>query len=548
MHVPVRCPEYVLAIASGIGLLEGQTPQTYAEAKASPQWPAWKAAMQKEWDACVAQGTWELVRRSDLPATANVIRVKWVYKIKTDERGENPVFKGRITPKGFMQRHMVDYFQTFAHTGKYKTLRIVLSIAANDDLELNQLDVPTAFVRADLDEEVYMEMPAGFEQPGMVCKLLKSLYGLKQSPRNWYLLCSGFIVNVMGYTACASDPCLFLKRSRSGRLIYLFLFVDDMQVAFYRQDAEEWAEDKAKLRKRFDVKDLGESKWMLGMHITRDRSKRTIKLDQELYVSKALERFGLTQCKSSHTPASQSSGKVEDDRDGGGDEAPLRLYQEKVGTLLYSSISTRPDVSYAVNQLTRHMQAPRRRHMVAADRVLRYLAGTPSAGLVFGGRGSTSDRDIVISAYSDSDWGSDPSDRKSVTGWIAKLNGDVISWSSKKQSLVALSSCEAELYAASSAVQELLWLRGLMKELGRLGPDASVLSVDNQSAIGVAENGVRSERTKHIDIRYRHLTDTIERGKVSIEWIPTAEQQADILTKALPLPQFVKLRSQLMQL
>jgi len=545
-HNPTRNPEFVLAMISGVALLEEKTPQTYHAAKHSEDWLKWSAAMKKEYDSCVEQQTWMLVKRSELPAGTNVIPVKWVYKIKTDENGAVTQYKARITPKGFRQRQGVDYFEVFAHTGKYKTLRVALSIAASQDMELNQLDVPSAFVRAELEEDVYMEMPPGFEQPGMVCKLLKSLYGLKQSPRNWYMLCSSFIKEDMGWQACVSDPCLFFKKSRTGKLMLLFLFVDDMQGAYDRADEAEWRGCKAQLKERFDVKDLGESKWMLGMRITRDRAKRTIKLDQELYVTKALEKYGLSECKTARTPAQQNNGAQEDDRDGGGKPANQHLYQEKVGTLLYAAISTRPDIGYAVNYLTRYMQTPLQRHMKAADRVLRYLVDTRGHGLLFG-RHNTEGMDCLkVSAYSDADWAADKGDRKSVTGWIAMLNGDSVSWASKKQKVVALSSCEAELYAASAALQEIQWLRGLLNELGLGVADASTLCIDNQSAIKVSKNGVKSERTKHVDVKYHHLTDSIEKGDVSLKWVPTTEQQADILTKALAAPVFQHFRKQFM--
>ena len=550
----MRSTEQAFVLASGLGLLEEKTPQTYEEACASEESLKWSAAMKKEIDSCEKNNTWSLVRRTELPVGSNVIPVKWVYKIKTDENGAVTEYKARITPKGFKQRHGVDYFEVFAHTGKYKSLRVLLSLAASYDLELNQLDVPSAFVRAELEEDVYMEMPRGFEQAGMVCKLQKSLYGLKQSPRNWYLLCSEFIRTQMQFQPCVSDPCLFRKRSRTGRMMLLFLFVDDMQGAYDAADADEWSEAKAKLKQRFDVKDLGDSVWMLGMRITRNRTKRTIKLDQELYTSKLLEKYGLTQCKTARTPVAQNHGEQEDDRDGGGKPVELLKYQELVGSLLYAAISTRPDIAYAVNRLTRQMQAPLQRHWIAAQRVLRYLGGTKQVGLWFGRsnwRGQQQQRQqhngmADIHAYSDADWGSDKTDRKSVTGWIACVNGDPVSWASKKQTTVAQSSCEAELYAASAAVNEVLWLRSLLSELDLEVQGPSILYVDNQGSIEVAKHGVKSERTKHVDIKYHHITDMIQKGYVTIEWIQTGEQHADIMTKALAAPVFQGLQKKIM--
>jgi hypothetical protein len=541
----------MFAVLSGVSLLEEQTPSSYREAMASTERKKWRAAAEAEFAGCEEMKTWRLVDRSALPKDANIIPVKWVFKIKTDENGAVAKYKARITPKGFKQRHGVDYFEVYASTGKYKTLRVALSIAARKDLELRQLDVPQAFTQAGLDEVVYMEMPEGFEIPGKVCLLLKSLYGLKQSPRNWWILVSTFILTQMEWRATVSDPCLFWKISRSGELMLLFLFVDDMQAAFDKKDEAEWQEYHAMLKKRFNITDLGESKFMLGMRITRDRGMRTIKLDQELYITKALEKFGLDQCTpkptpgvqvSSHSPSTavDSPSQVRE----GDQRIEVKLYQEKVGTLLYAAISTRPDVAYAVNKLAQHMLAPTVADGKSCDRVFRYLAGTKTLGLLFGR--SRSDSGSTISAYADADWGSDHTDRKSVTGWVAMLNGDPVSWASKKQKVVSQSSCEAELYAEAAAINEIKWLHGLMKELGERVPSTPILFGDNQSTQALSKNGVKSERTKHVDIKYHFVTDEITKGNVALQWVSTHEQLADVLTKALGAQSHKKIIDQLM--
>ena len=230
--------------------------------------------------------------------------LKWVFKIKTDEHGDIASYKARLTPKGFMQKHGVDYFEVYAGTGNFKTLRLLLSLSAKWGHCLEQMDVPSAFLFASLDEDVYMEVPEGYRdgKEGMVCKLHKSLYGLKQAPRNWYLLVSGFIKAQDGWRACKSDPCLFYKRSRSGRLMLLFLFVDDFQVSLHPEDRAEWDETKAQLVARFHTKDMGTSTWMLGMRITRDEKACTVTIDHEQYIIQALEKFGLSDCKVAATP------------------------------------------------------------------------------------------------------------------------------------------------------------------------------------------------------------------------------------------------------
>lgn len=528
------------AVLSGMGLLEQMTPQSYRAALSSKEVGQWMEAMKREIDGCLEQQVWDVVERSSLPRRTNVIPVKWVFKIKTDETGRITKFKARITPKGFKQKHGVDFFEVFANTGKYKSLRAVLSIAARKDMELRQLDVPQAFTQAGLDEVVYMEMPEGFAVPGMVCRLKKSLYGLKQAPRNWYLLVSAFIRDELGFRACVSDPCLFFKRSDTGQLVLLFLFVDDMQVAFDAKDEKEYEQCHAALKKRFNITSLGESKFMLGMRITRNRRARTITLDQELYISKALERFGLEKCRPARNPAVTVPTGAHTDQ---AEPTDVKLYQEKVGTLLYAAISTRPDVAFAVNRLTQRMQSPTAADAKACDQVFRYLAGTKSLGLLFG---RTTTEELAVSAYADADWANDKNDRKSVTGWIAMVNGDPISWASKKQKVVAQSTCEAELYAEAAAINETKWISGLLEEIGLEGPEAPLVYGDNQSAQELSKNDIKSERTKHIDIKYHYIHDEVNKGRVRLKWIPTTQQLADILTKALASPQHSTLRDQLL--
>jgi hypothetical protein len=346
-----------------------------------------------------------------------------------------------------------------------------------------------------------------------------------------------------------SDPCLFYCKSRTGGIILLFLFVDDMQGAFSEADREEWEEAKQKLKDRFEIKDLGESTWMLGMKISRDRLLKMIKLDQELYINKILQKYDMTECKTAKTPAAQNNGDQDDDRDGGSKPVDKLKYQELVGSLLYAAISTRPDISYAVHKLTKETCDPRVRHWRAAQRVLRYLAGCRADGLWFGpgGRGQQETQGVMsVSAFSDSDWAACKKTRRSVTGWIAMINGNPVSWSSKSQRITAQSSCEAELYAASAATNEVVWLRSLLSELELDIGGPSILLVDNQGTIEVSNHGIKSDRTKHVDIKYHHITETIEKGLIELEWVPTDKQQADIFTKALGAPQHGALRKLIM--
>jgi transposase InsO family protein len=541
------------AISAGVAALEDRTPQTLKEALAGTDAAAWRAARQKEYDSCVAQGVWEEVPRESLPKGTNILPCKDVFKIKVAETGDIAQFKVRFTPKGCRQKRS-EYGETYARTAMYKTERVALSLAAHSGNVTEQFDIPVAFLNAPVDELVYMELPSGFGKQGHVGRLLKSMYGLKQAPRNWDRLIHGFITGEMGWKATVSDPSFYFRRSKTGRLMLLYRFVDDMQGQYHPEDKAEFAVSSGMLSERFNIKKIDTATWMLGMRITRDEKAGTITLDQELYITKALERFSMDQCKPVASPEVPGAAK---DRTPSLDvPCDRQRYMEIVGTLMYAAISTRLDICHAVHYLAGNMVAPTVRHMKAAEHVLRYLAGTKEVGLVFGKhkgsaaletRGRSINAKVDVCAFADSDYAEDQSDRKSVSGWVAKLNGDPVSWSSKKQPVVALSTCEAELYAEAAAIQEVLWLRGLCSELGlNVECGASTVYGDNQAAIAVSANGIKSQRTKHVDVKYHFITETIEAEKVKLQWVPSAQQQADIFTKALATPIFLGLRKQLM--
>jgi hypothetical protein len=357
----------------------------------------------------------------------------------------------------------------------------------------------------------------------------------------------------LGFVATVSDPCLFWKMSRTGKQILLFLFVDDMQVAFDKADEDEWKEAHDALKERFNITDLGESEYMLGMRITRNREDRTIKLDQELYITKALEKFGLDNCTPTSTPGMSSRNDNNDENENEKKKkneldkpADLKLYQEKVGTLLYAAISTRPDIAFTVNQRTQKMTAPTIADDKECDRIFKYLQGSKSYGLLFGRKKKLTFNKMKISVYADADWATNKFNRKSITGWIAFVNGDPVSWASKKQKVVSQSTCEAELYAEGAGINEAKWLQDLLEEIGYDSTDPPIVYGDNQSTQALSKNGIKSERTKHVSYKYAYIYYEVSEGRIELEWIPTKEQLADILTKSLPRPLHEKLTNELM--
>jgi hypothetical protein len=536
-------------------VLGGADPISYRQAILTEEKDKWEEAVDVEDHALEKFKVFDVVDQSEVPRGAIVMQSKDVPKVKRHLDGSVDKYKWRICVLGDQQPES-SYDQTFSPTGMGKALRLLVSYAASTGSELDQFDVSNAFLQAPLEKGrvIYVRPPPSVrERPkyaGKLWKLNKAMYGLKQAPRDWNIAIVNYLVRECSFRQAVSDPCVFSLVTKGGRLLIIWLYVDDGAVVYHPDDKAEWEMIKGQLAHRFEVKHMGASQHLLGMQVSRDRKAGTITLDQEGYVEKVLHRFGMKEVRSVDTPVIAGPECV-GDADGADGVCDREVYQAKVGSLMYAAVNTRPDISYAVQRLAQQMQAPLQRHMVAADRVLRYLSGCKGLGLVFGARKQldacvdTSGASMEVSAFADSDYASSV-DRKSISGYLVRFNGDLICWSSKKQRLVSLSSCEAELYAEAACVQEVLWVRGMIEELGLKVAPKSVVHGDNQSTLEISTNGIKRERTKHVDVKYHFVTETVERGLVKLRWVPTAQQQADILTKALGTSVFLRLRSQLL--
>lgn len=517
----------------------------------------WADECKKEFQSLIDKGVITLVRRSDLKPGTPVLPSQWVFRVKLLAAGDKDKKKSRPVVGGHKQEAGINFSwdNIFASTGKYKSMRVGLSYAAKHDYEIDQIDIKFAFLNAPIDDEIYMQILPGFREgsDGYVVKLNKALYGLKQAPRAWQRTVSAFIINKMEFKQTVSDPCVFYKISQSGKLIYMFLFVDDFQVSYHISDRPEWYQLKSLLMKEFEAVDVGPTKMILGMRLVRDRKLRTIKLDQELKIVEKLEYFGLDGSKPYSTPEVNISdnsphtgtNSIPNDKDGAGIPTDKQRYMEIVGSLIYFSISTRPDISHAVHVLSTKLQNPVRRDMIAAERCLRYLSGTRTLGLVFGANSSGTDNTMNVIAYGDADYANNRADRKSITGWLMKLNGDPISWKCKKQSVVSQSTTEAELYATGEAIKEAKWMEGMLDEL-KINHQPSIIYNDNKSTIFVCRNGIKtSEPLKHIHVKWCFINDEINEGNVRLDYLDTENQLADIFTKALQRPRYEMLRDQL---
>ncbi|KAJ9549008.1 hypothetical protein OSB04_021551, partial [Centaurea solstitialis] len=493
-------------------LLSNHEPTSYKEASSSSHW---QAAMQEELQALDKAQTWDSV---PLPPGKRPIGSKWVFKIKTKSDGSIDRYKARLVAKGFNQEYGIDYEETFAPVARITSVRNLLAIAATKRWPLFQMDVKNAFLNGDLSEEVFMNPPSGVSLPtGHVCRLRKALYGLKQAPRAWFEKFSTTVLS-LGFSASNYDSGLFTCTTDAGTIL-LLLYVDDMIIT--GSDSTGITLLKQSLSASFEMKDLGKLHYFLGLEVLSD--SRGTYLCQAKYTSDPLSRAGITDQKVVSTPLESNLHLTPNAG------PPLKdptLYRQLVGSLVYLTV-TRPDIAYAVHIVSQFMSAPCSDHYAAVLRILRYLKGTMFHGLYFSSTSS-----LILRGFSDADWDSDMTDRRSTTGFCFFLGDSLISCRSKKQSLTARSSTEAEYRALADTSQELIWLRSLLSDMGAPQLSPTLLWCDNTSAIQIAHNDVFHERTKHIEIDCHFVRQHVVRKTIQLQSISTDDQPADIFTKA----------------
>ncbi|XP_018514374.1 uncharacterized mitochondrial protein AtMg00810-like [Brassica rapa] len=394
--------------------------------------------MTVEYDAIVKSETFDLVPR---PPNVNIVRSMWLYKHKYDADGNFKGHKSRLVANGKSQEHGIDYDETFSPIVKPATIRTVLNVALENDWPVHQLDVQNAFLHGTLDEEVYMFQPSGFidkDRPNHVCKLKRSIYGLKQAPRAWNARFVSFITN-NGFIQTKTDTSLFVYR-KGNLMAYLSTIpLRDTVINL--------------LKSEFPMKDLGVISSFLG--VSAKFNEKGLFLSQASYTSEIIQRAGMSECKPCTTPVDLKSKLAED---------ACKLidnateYRSLAGALQYLTF-TRPDISYAVQQICLFMHAPREPHMQALKRILRYLQGTKSMGLQL-----LKHQKLSLTAYTDADWGGCPSTRRSTSGFCIYMGDNLISWSAKRQPTVSRSSAEAEYKGVANVVAEACWLRNLLLE------------------------------------------------------------------------------------
>jgi hypothetical protein len=458
-----------------------------------------------------------------LPDHVKPIGCRWIYKVKHNADGTIERYKARLVAKGYNQVEGLDFFETYSPVAKMTTVRLVLALASIKHWHLHQLDVNNAFLHGDLQEDVYMTLPPGVSspKPNQVCKLMKSLYGLKQASRQWYEKLTSILMQ-HHFVQAASDHSLFIKQTDSSFTL-LLVYVDDIILA--GDSLSEFDHIKSILHTSFKIKNLGQLKYFLGLEVA--HSHKGISLCQRKYCLDLLSDSGFIDSKPVSTP-SDPSIKLH------ADTSPLyediSSYRRLIGRLLYLT-TTRPDITFITQQLSQFLSKPTQIHHQAALRVLKYLKGCPGKGLHFPRSSS-----LQLQGFSDADWAGCYDTRRSISGQCFFLGNSLISWRTKKQLTVSRSSSEAEYRALASATCELQWLLYLLRDLHIQCPKLPVLFCDNQSAIHIASNPVFHERTKHLDIDCHIVREKLHAGIFKLLPVSSKEQLADFFTKSL-LPQ-----------
>lgn len=487
--------------------------------------------MEKELNTLKEQNTFRSVPN---PNNIKPIKTRWVFKIKEDNNNNILEFKARFVAKGFEQLYGIDYIETFAGVIKQVAWKLIFALAAINKWHIYKADAISAFTQGNSDTTLYISQPEGFinnNQPDNILLLNKALYGLKQSARIWYITLTTTL-KTLGFKALPSEECVFINKDIN---IIICIYVDDMAIIGPKEsDIKDLIN---KIKEHFNIKDLGPIKDYLGIDINYQPNKGILKMSLGTYINKVLNRFNFINSRSTSLPMDPKL-KLEANK-GQASKEDIKWYQSALGCLLYITLAIRPDIAYSVIKLSRFASNPSQDHIIGIKRILRYLSNNKDIGITYNiAKSLKQNNNHFISGYSDSDYGGDLINYKSTTGYIFLLAGGPISWKSKLQPLIAQSTTEAEYIAINTTIKEAIYLKALLDELGYYKQNKFPIYTDNNGALLLAQNAVFHERTKHIAIKYHFIRDLISKGIIDLGYIPTNNNKADGLTKALEKNKF----------
>jgi len=434
-----------------------------------------------------------------------------------------------LVAKGYAQKLGVDYNEVFAPVARWDTIRAILAAAACKGWKVYQLDVKSAFLHGELIEDVYVEQPLRYQKKdtSKVYKLKKALYGLRQAPRAWYNKIESYFAKEK-FEKCSHEYTLFVKNNLEGRMPIVSLYVDDLM--YNGNDFEMFDSFKHFMQRNFAMTDLGKMRYFHGVEVK--QYEEGIFISQYKYYTEILERFDMESCNMVCNPIVTGCKLVKNEKARATDACK---YKQMVGCLMYL-LATRLDLAYSVCLVARYMERPTEMHLSAIKRILRYLKGTASYGILY-----TKREEVKLTGWSDSDYAGDIDDRKSTSGYVFMIGDSAIAWSSKKQPIVTLSTTEAE-YVATTSCQG-IWLRRILQQLNEDQKKVTTIHYDNSSSIKLSKNLVMHGRCKHIDVRFHFLRDLAKDGIMELKHCNSQDQLADIMTKPLKLETFCNLRT-----
>lgn len=512
-------------------------PISVAEALASTEREHWVTAMLAEIDNLEGKGTWS---EAVMPPGRKAITAKWVFKRKRNADGVVVKFKARLVARGFTQIPGIDFEETYAPVSRLSTLRLLLAHAAANDLELRQADVEGAYLNGVLDVELFLKPPTAVELDDAKCntlKLHKAIYGLKQSGRAWWIELDTALAE-LGFNRCAGEWGLHVRRT-DNRIAYVLVYVDDLLIATSTSEEADALLDA--LGDRWKLTDLGSPSHILGLRVVRDRDTRSITISQPSYIDSMQRRFSVSAGRAGKaTPLPTDSGELPTADAVPVSDADTLRYQEMVGSILWVACSTRPDVAYAASYLGRFAHSASALAIAAAERTVAHLSFTRHLGLKLGGQAQPD-----LRVFSDADFAGCLDTRRSTTGIISFVYGSPITWFSRRQSTVSASTTEAEYIAAAEAIREAEWLVRLLDDINIKVDSPIPIHVDNQSTIKLGDRPHAFALVKHIDVKRHIVRERVANGSVRLEYTPTADQVADVLTKPFTGPKQAQARTQL---
>ncbi|KAK2381799.1 putative mitochondrial protein [Trifolium repens] len=483
-----------------IGLISMIEPKTVDEALTDD---GWIIAMQEELNQFQRNDVWDLVPK---PIHKNIIGTKWVFRNKLKEQGEVVRNKARLVVQGYSQQEGIDFTETFDPVARLEAIRLLLSYVVNHGITLYQMDVKSAFLNGVITEEVYVKQPSGFEDlknPEYVFKLKKSLYGLKQAPRAWYERLSNFLLE-NGFQKGQVDNTLFIKTNKKDILI-IQIYVDDIILG--STNATLCKSFSKFMQEEFEMSMMGEPKFFLRIQINQGEDGTYI--HQTKYTKELLKKFNLEDCKPMTTPMHPTSSLSKEET---GSKVDQKLYRGMIGSLLYLTAS-RPDILYSVCLCARFQSAPREPHLTAVKRIFRYLKGTASLGLLY-----KKSLDCKLVGFCDADYAGDKIERKSTSGNCQFIGENLISWASKRQATIALSTAEAEYISAAKCCTQLLWMKYQLEDYN-ITESSIPLYCDNTAVSHLSKNPILHSRAKHIEIKHHFIRDYVQKGTIDIQFI-----------------------------